>query len=78
MRLLFWRKKAVKSGCECEEYCSCRTPDDKELICEKCKHYRMIDSGYGYCIALPAVTTVPWCRITCSLFRLHKPTDERR
>lgn len=67
MRLLFWRKK-VEVGCECEEYCPCHTPDDGELICEKCKYYRMIDSGYGYCITLPKVAIVPWCRIPCSLF----------
>ena len=23
------------------------------ISCEKCTHYKMIDSGYGHCIAMP-------------------------
>jgi hypothetical protein len=26
---------------------------DSNYCCDKCKYYRMIDSGYGHCIAMP-------------------------
>ncbi len=67
MKLKFWKRDDVPN-CECEEYCSCK--DSKKVQCDDCDYYKMIDSGYGTCIALPQVVIVPWCRIICSLF--HK------
>ena len=63
-------KKKTEPFCESEEYCPCDW--DKMRHCKECEYYQIIDSGYGHCIALPAVVIVPWCRITCSLFKLHK------
>ena len=60
-----WKRKAVYDGCMCDEFCSC-TGDDGAM-CYSCKWYRMIDSGYGNCVALPVVQVVPWCRPICSL-----------
>ena len=65
MKWKFWGKE-IKPDCECEEYCPCKKPHEK---CWLCNYYRQIDSGYGYCIALPQVIVVPWCRIICSLFK---------
>ena len=64
----WFKKKKKEPYCKCEDYSPCNA--DKDPRCEMCGFYRIIDSGYGYCIALPTVVTVPWCRITCSLFEL--------
>ena len=53
-------------SCEWGDSCVCRGV--KPNCCELCKWYWMIDSGYGYCKALPQHTVVAWCRDTCSLF----------
>jgi hypothetical protein len=58
-------KSKVESKCEHKDYCDC---NENHLSCEKCKWYKMIDAGYGYCMGLPKVEVVPWCKITCSLF----------
>ena len=62
-----WFKKKIKVSCECEAYCPCGKTEAPH--CENCKYYRMWDSGYGYCIALPEAVLVPWCKIPCSLFK---------
>jgi len=63
-----WIRRKQEKGCECEDYCPCKEPHHG---CEDCIWYRFIDSGYGYCIAVPGVVGVPWCRIVCSLFKLR-------
>ena len=53
--------------------------------CESCKHYRMIDSGHGYCVRYPPKLVlvqwfprilhdaqhphVAWCELACGEFR---------
>ena len=67
--MLKWIRKKKYTNCMCEDYCPCET---KSMIrCTGCKFYRMIDSGYGNCIALPVATIVPWCKIRCSLFEVR-------
>ena len=61
--------------CECENYCSCRQPPHHG--CGDCDWYRFLDSGYGYCIAMPKVAVVPWCKITCSLFKARRVKNAR-
>ena len=57
-----------KDSCAYEiEECNCE--EDKERNCGKCKRYVLIDSGYGYCRALPVWTVTAWCRDICGLFR---------
>lgn len=60
-------KPRLKLDCQHNPYCNC-----KRIIndgCETCQFYKIIDSGYGYCIALPIVIIVPFCKITCALFK---------
>lgn len=61
---------SVDNRCMREDYCPC--PSVNRPYCEKCTHYRWFDSGYGYCVALPEVVFVPWCRIVCGLFTARK------
>jgi len=60
-------KKIVKEiACKWEESCVCNS--DKDSNCFSCRYYFMIDSGYGYCRALPEPTVVAWCKDICSFF----------
>lgn len=54
-------------GCEWHESCVCGIT--KSQHCEKCKFYFWLDSGYGYCRALPEFVVVAWCRDICSLYK---------
>jgi hypothetical protein len=49
-------------------YCNCQK-DLSMNTCDNCQFYKMIDSGYGYCIALPIASTVAWCKTPCALFK---------
>ena len=66
-----WFSRRVKeSTCEWEECCDCSSPSaTKDKLCEKCVFYYWVDSGYGYCRALPEFIVVAWCRDVCSLFK---------
>ena len=56
-----------KLGCTYElEMCNCR--EERELSCGQCGKYKLIDSGYGYCRALPTWVVTAWCRDICGLF----------
>jgi len=58
---------------------------ENKFTCEDCGWYEFIDSGYGYCRALPPKTTpqpknkpwtveyqvVPWTMRVCSFFKYH-------
>ena len=68
-----WFRKKQERDCECEEYCPCPSNKVPRYTCLDCSYYKMIDSGYGYCTAMPKVVVVPWCRIICSLFQRRKP-----
>ncbi len=57
-------------GCQWENSCVCNS--GKSVYCEKCKWYFWVDSGYGYCKALPEHIRVGWCRDICSLFKENK------
>lgn len=52
--------------CKWEDSCNCVS--DKPTTCEQCKFYHFIDSGYGWCKALPVFEVVGWCRDVCGLF----------
>jgi len=54
--------------CKWENSCDCSDPN-KDKSCQECKWYWMVDSGGGYCKALPEHTEVAWCRDVCSLFK---------
>ena len=58
-------KKKV-SDCKWEQSCDCL--GIKQRYCELCQWYRMIDSGYGWCTALPTHVVVAWCRDICTHF----------
>ena len=74
MNLLFWKRKA---SFECEFQDSCNCGDlRKKPTCEECKYYYMVDSGYGYCRALPEHICVAWCRDVCSLFLFPKKVKD--
>ena len=54
--------------CKSSAFCKCVNHDEcKE--CKSCTSYRMIDSGYGWCMFLPVPIVVPWCRIPCGNFK---------
>jgi len=55
-------------GCKWDRVCDCK--EIKSKYCSKCWWYWAIDSGYGYCKALPEYTIVAWCRDICSLFKV--------
>ena len=57
-----------KDMCKCENYCSCED-FAKSQYCKNCYWYWFVDSGYGYCKALPEVSMVPWCKDGCSLYK---------
>lgn len=60
-----------KVDCKSAEFCHwCGNHDDKQT-CVECKHYRMIDSGYGWCMFLPTPKVVPWCRVPCGNFDME-------
>lgn len=59
-------KPCIPSSCEWKNSCNC--DNKKQLWCELCKWYWVLDSGYGYCRALPDHIIVAWCRDICSLF----------
>ena len=59
--------KKDKPECMRQDACDCSAK--KSGFCEKCNWYVAIDSGYGYCIALPTTYQVPWCKDICSLFK---------
>lgn len=54
------------NDCKWQDSCDCE--GIKPLYCQRCKWYSWIDSGYGYCKALPEHIIVAWCRDICSLF----------
>ena len=59
--------KSKDSLCKFEDVCVCHD-DDYRHNCDECRWYRMIDSGYGRCTAIPEAPTVPWCKFTCVHF----------
>lgn len=65
-RLLRYGQPEV--DCEWHDSCDC-SPGKKEQKCEDCFWYKFVDSGYGFCKALPEPIIVGWCRDTCSLFK---------
>jgi len=66
-------KKGKPISCRWSDCCRCE--DDKSDYCQKCQFYWFIDSGYGYCRALPEFVLVGWCRDVCSLY--EEVEDER-
>ena len=57
-----------ESNCEFNKFCNCGKNYGTKT-CDNCKFYEMIDSGYGYCIALPIPPVVAHCKITCTFFK---------
>ena len=55
MKVFNWFRREQERGCECEEYCPCPSNKVPRHTCLDCSYYRMIDSGYGHCIAMPKV-----------------------
>ena len=71
MKTLFRRAKEVKKNCKWEDSCICESGGSyihKSIQCQDCKFYFFIDSGTGYCRALPEPVLVAWCKDICSLF----------
>ena len=64
----FWRRKRQQEFCKWEDLCKCHKEDGDDY-CQKCKLYHMIDSGYGWCSALPEQVIVAWCKDICSFFK---------
>jgi len=58
--------KQKVSDCKYDDACNCRI--DKVKCCEQCIWYWSLDSGYGYCRALPSHFIIPWCKDICSFF----------
>jgi len=56
-------------GCEWQDSCDCLSKTSKKVKCEDCDWFKRIDSGYGFCKALPEPIPVGWCRDICSLFK---------
>ena len=68
-RRLWWKFFPPKvGGCEFDSVCPCSTGLLKKT-CESCVWYKMIDSGYGVCSAIPDAPVVPWCKFVCSFYR---------
>lgn len=67
----------TQNKCEWEGCCDCSSfGANKDKQCEKCSFYYCVDSGYGYCRALPQFIVVAWCRDACSLFKEEpKPSN---
>lgn len=61
-------RKEEYDDCEWLDSCKCNALD-KTDYCGKCRFYFQVDSGYGYCRALPGFVLVAWCRDVCSLYR---------
>lgn len=65
--------RKVNKICQWEDFCTtCDDIKDKQDTCYACKHYRMIDSGYGWCALYPQPLLVAWCRDICSHFAGNK------
>ncbi|KKM83683.1 hypothetical protein LCGC14_1306950 [marine sediment metagenome] len=67
-----FKRKPPMKGCHWENFCKC-SHDSKEYIekedsCSKCPFYLFIDSGYGWCRALPEPIVVAWCKDICSFY----------
>ena len=69
----FGKKKELR--CEWQESCICDSR--KSAHCDKCELYYFIDSGFGWCKALPVPTRVAWCRDICGLFRPKKKVTKK-
>ena len=67
MKLLFWKKRD-ESTCKWDGICKCHSTN-KERRCDKCDFYWWVDSGFGYCRALPEFVVVAWCRDVCSFYK---------
>jgi len=59
----------MKKPIDCKFSDSCNCSDIKDRCCEKCQWYYRLDSGYGYCKALPEPVIVAWCKDVCSLYK---------
>ncbi len=65
---MYWPfKKRGKPNCMFQG--SCRCDVRKGASCMNCRFYLAIDSGWGYCRALPQPIVVGWCKDVCSLFK---------
>lgn len=60
---------------DCKWYESCDCLSVKSKYCSLCTFYWTIDSGYGFCKALPEHILVPWCRDICSLFTMKEKQE---
>ncbi len=60
------------AGCRWSDSCDCLSKDSKKQKCEDCNWYKFVDSGFGFCKALPEPVIVAWCRDICSLFEVKK------
>jgi hypothetical protein len=60
--------------CKWKCICSCETESNTVSYkhCGDCSFYRMIDSGYGACFALPEIVSVAWCKRACGLYNVRK------
>jgi len=63
------RRKSKSKGIDCKfsDLCSCESLY-KSTLCQLCRWYFWVDSGCGYCRALPEPSLVAWCKDPCSLF----------
>lgn len=59
-------KSFTRKDCEFQEACNCKRKIEQS--CELCTFFRAIDSGYGWCIALPRPFVVAWCKEVCFFF----------
>lgn len=62
---MFWQQKE-QDDCKWIDCCDCH--NYSRIRCSNCRYYHAIDSGYGYCRAMPEFVVVAWCRVVCSLF----------
>jgi len=60
--------------CEFIESCNCKELN-KTKRCDRCYWFWVLDSGYGYCRALPIPVLVAWCKDPCSLYTEESPND---
>jgi hypothetical protein len=64
------KKNRYETDCKWQDFClDCDNIQEKDKCCETCKHYRMIDSGYGYCNFNPEPAIVGWCKDICAQFK---------
>lgn len=80
---LWWMTRGMRGGsvskkriisdvfptADCKWYDCCTCTITKPKKCSECTFYCPIDSGYGWCKALPTFEVVAWCRDVCSLFK---------